>query len=563
MLSRRRPNSDVHPFTPPSFAPSLPLPPPARPAPRCSRPRLPALPARPAVVCRSTSLPPAVGTDGAPAFAAAADEPAAFLSADGDGDKRDGNEVDDRVVAKKRSQSEATKRKIAYSMLGQRKSSEMRAKVSAALKGRVPWNKGKKLSAETRARMSQARFGRMPWNKGRELSGEHRTAISTGAAGVQRDTSAATIKRMRMARRRPGDAIVSGGGPAQAANGQYGLVDSTDINLYVTLRRELRVWSDEFAGRNGRRPSLADVRRIGTPDVVGKFEQYTRMRERLRGLAADVYGSVNPDSVPVVSPQETASSPQNNNQGSVLHITANGNPRLIPKSDAPGARAGPRLPGDGLTTSESGGEGAAKSGSSRNPNGAWGKWDIYDSPTRGDYSSGFQVSENLLVDAPSEADATESGSGKSKMKRPRARKDSLSPNDYRAIGKYRLMESIDINRYVQLRRDLVAWSAKFKAEHDRTPTLSDVREAGDPTTYTRFCDYIERRGRMDGLVREVFGAELDDVEQIQQLSKTGRELVDQLRHKKSIEKPSHPIPPPTPLEQVERLKHRSPPSVQM
>lgn len=49
---------------------------------------------------------------------------------------------------------------------GQHHSAETKAKISAATKNRVPWNKGKTHSAETKAKMSADRKGRTPWNKG-------------------------------------------------------------------------------------------------------------------------------------------------------------------------------------------------------------------------------------------------------------------------------------------------------------------------------------------------------------------------------------------------------------
>jgi NUMOD3 motif len=411
------------------------------------------------------------------------------------------------------------------------------------------------MSAETRARMSQARFGRNPWNKGRRLSEGHRTAIAASSRGVTREISPATRKRLRMARRRPGDAIVAGGVPSSTENGEYPLVETTDINLYVTLRRELRTWSDEFAGRNGRRPSLVDVRRIAPPDVIGKFERYVGMRDRLRGLAADVYGTINPDCVPSVRPSQIASTPQNNNQGSILRYTSHGNARLVPKGRP-----------DGVFVERAKVEAAGASAARRDIEkpgklGTWGQWDAYDLPTRGDYSSGFQVSETVRQGLESDERAfTAAAERTERVPKKEAKRAGLSANDYRAIGKYRLMESIDINRYVQLRRDLMAWSSAFKEKHGHTPTLSDVQAAGDPSMYRRFREYIETRDRMDGLVKEVCGAEIDDLEQIKELSDTGRALVDQLRPSTKVER-STPAEPASSLESVGRLTALSPPSI--
>lgn len=456
----------------------------------------------------------------------------------------------------RRKLSAETKRKIAFAMLGQKKSDEMRAKVSQKLKGRVPWNKGKKLSAETRARMSEARFGRVPWNKGRSLSQKHRHNIAAGGSGVGRIDSAMSRARRRMARRRPGDAIVAGGGPSGVANGAYPLVETTDINTYVTLRRELRVWSDQFSELNSRRPSLADVRRNAPPEIIRQFERYVAMRDRIRGLAADVYGTINPSTVPVVSPKVTTSAPQNNNAGSVVQYTSNGNPRLVRKKteveiagDVAPVDGGDMGATEGIESMEpvegivgSGSESVVGGGESTDS--TWGQWDVYDQPMRGDYSSGFQVTETL---------------GPEKEKQTAKKRDQLSPNDYRAIGKYRLIESADIHRYVQLRKKLLTWSASYKKTYGHTPSLSDVEARGYPRMYRRFCEYVNTRDHMDGLFKEVVGAEVGDVEQIKKMSKAGRKLVDQLRPKSP---PSNSVDPNVADQEAhtERLKNRSPPS---
>lgn len=142
--------------------------------------------------------------------------------------------------------TDETRRKISYSMLGKCKSAEMRAKVSEKLKGRIPWNKGKKLSEETKARMAEAKVGRQAWNKGRRLSTSHKASISSSSTNFQRTLSDETKARMRMAKRRPGDSIVAGNSISSQSksSGNYRLVDTTDINDYISLRRELRVWSD-------------------------------------------------------------------------------------------------------------------------------------------------------------------------------------------------------------------------------------------------------------------------------------------------------------------------------
>ena len=388
----------------------------------------------------------------------------------------------------KRVVSEATRRKISDTLLGRPKSQLMKQKVSQKLKGRVPWNKGKKLSPETRARMSEARFGRSPWNKGRRLSMQHRVAISRASLAVQRNLSEETRRRMRMARRRPGDGLIAGSSVGKGDVGNYPLVESSAINDYVTLRRELRVWSDKFVERNGKRPSLADIRRSAPVPVVRKFERYITMRDQIRGLASDVYGSVDPKAIPVAPPGDVSSEPRNNNADRVLHMTKHGNPRLAGKGDE----------GVGYNEGKALMEGAKDD-----------MWDMYDRPE----SNGGKEDNHTLIGAHELSSDTE----------------HLSPSDYRKIGRYRLMETMDINRYVNLRKELQRWSAAFKEQYGRTPALSDARVSGKSLLYNRFCEYLQMRSSMSGLVKEVYGTEVDDVETLKKVNAEGKVILDTLR----------------------------------
>lgn len=396
-------------------------------------------------------------------------------------------------TANRKKLSAATRHKISISMLGHRKSEEMRAKVSEKLKGRIPWNKGKKLSPEIRARMSTAHTGRTAWNKGRPLSFSHRANISQGGRENPRTLSDETRKRMRMARRRPGDAVLAGSlGRASDTIGSYSLLDGADINAYISLRRELTSWSDSYRKNLGKRPTLADIRRVAPVAVVRKFERYMAMREKIRGLAGDVYGKVDPNEVPTVSSKAINYSKVNNNSGTTIYVTKHGNNRMVASS----------------SPSEAEQDGVIKGGIGD-------MWDEYDRPSSREHHPNSDAETTSLI-------GTHEIGVKTKDKR-------LSPNDYRKIGRYRLMETMDINRFTELRRDLQGWSDSFKKKHDRRPTLSDVKSRGKAWLYNQFCEYLDMRNKMSGLMQEVLGAEVDDVEVLEKVNVEGREALEALQ----------------------------------
>lgn len=387
-------------------------------------------------------------------------------------------------------------------MLGVPKSAEMRAKLSASMKesmkNRPPWNKGKSLSLETRRRMSASRQGRSVWNKGLAMSESHKRAIAQARIASRVHISDSTRRLLQLARRRPGDGIVSGGTSPKrpSSSGGFPLVETADIHEYVSLRRSLRGWSDCFAERIGHRPTLADVRRTAQPSVIHDFERYVQMRGAIRGLAADVCGSVDPVAVPGVPSRDSMStSPQNNNARRV-HLTQHGNPRLASDAEAASVAGGQ----GSISCEEDGTDTAALAvlgvSSTRND-----QWDAYDAPSfRPSRTSGFEVDHTLL--GSHELDA---------LSRP-SKRDHLSVNDYRAIGKYRLLESKDICAFVQLRRDLENWSDKFKQRNGYTPKLSDVENEANPGLYAKFCRYIDMRQSMSGLMKEVYGTNIDELE---------------------------------------------------
>mmetsp|Transcript_18400 Transcript_18400/g.73805 ORF Transcript_18400/g.73805 Transcript_18400/m.73805 type:complete len:252 (-) Transcript_18400:764-1519(-) len=138
---------------------------------------------------------------------------------------------DGKERTRRRTLTEETKARISASMLGKKKSEAMKIKLSEAHRGKIPWNKGKKLDSETRTKMSKSQFGRTPWNKGRRLSSAHRRKISEKMAG--RKVSEDTRKKLRMARRRPGDDVVvsSRSKDVEDTEGNFALVSFSSDTL--------------------------------------------------------------------------------------------------------------------------------------------------------------------------------------------------------------------------------------------------------------------------------------------------------------------------------------------
>lgn len=98
-----------------------------------------------------------------------------------------------------RKHTDESRAKIAAANIGQKRSPEMRAAMSAAAKGRVPWNKGRKMDEAVRLKMSADRKGKPlspAWRanvaaavRRRGMSDEHKAAIRRGWAERHEPTS--------------------------------------------------------------------------------------------------------------------------------------------------------------------------------------------------------------------------------------------------------------------------------------------------------------------------------------------------------------------------------------
>eukprot|EP00166_Cyanidium_caldarium_P003372 ctg_3250.g703 len=213
------------------------------------------------------------------------------------------------------------------SRVGRRDSPETRQRKAASRLGRSSWNRGVPWSEEVRSRIAESNKGRAAWNKGRPLEEEHRQRIREARQGKQ--FSAEHRRQLSLAQRRRVDTLLGSGGDvisevatsaeAAAAAGRgddddddavVEAVDATDsarngnallggltetLHEYAQLRRVLRPWSEQFCAEHGdRRPTLVDVRRYASEEVVAQFERYAVIRQQLRGLTVDMVDHVPP-----------------------------------------------------------------------------------------------------------------------------------------------------------------------------------------------------------------------------------------------------------------------------
>ena len=82
--------------------------------------------------------------------------------------------------AARRKMSEAMKGRVPWNK-GKKHTEEAKKKMSEAHKGQVPWIKGKKHSEETKKKMK----GQVPWNKGKKHTEEHKKKLSEALKGMK------------------------------------------------------------------------------------------------------------------------------------------------------------------------------------------------------------------------------------------------------------------------------------------------------------------------------------------------------------------------------------------
>jgi len=399
---------------------------------------------------------------------------------------------------KKRKLPEEVRRKISMAMIGRKKSKAARAAMSLAKKGTASPNKGHKLTIEARARLSLSMLGRRAWNKGRKLSMKHKVAIGNSLAN--RKLSQEHRQKLRLARWRPTDTILRSHvvcskvhrklestqvveedlhekkENAKADQTEWPLLTTQEINEYVSLRRELRVWSEKFTLDGSGPPSLSTLRRKAPKAILKKYEKYLEYRERFRGLAFDVYGKIAPGSVSVSPRGGRWKKPQMNKYSEESSSVIESSPPELLGKTTICLYLFPRL-------------------------------SVLDSSL----CQCEEIQKCVVSDSANESSVC------------------LSPSAYRILGRYRLLETHDIHEFVALRKELRSWSNSYFEEHGRRPTLQDAEKNLSSESLKKFKRYIQIREQIQGLVRETFGLEQFDMNSIEAMTETSLQILQSLK----------------------------------
>lgn len=228
--------------------------------------------------------------------------------------------------------SEETKAKISASKKLQWKDKTYRTRVTTAvrqsLKGKPAWNRGMKMNDDFGAKISKARMGMTHTKatkakisrshkglthtqaskdamgfdrKGVMLSEPHRLAIAasqrrrhaasrvlqaveevhrSGTEGYP-DSSHVASSRFRTLSDISSSGLRGAQGSGPQTKVQMLIAYRGQLKEYRHLQEELTPWTQAFADKYGRKPTLADVERTGLSWLVGKYKCYVMMRDRL------------------------------------------------------------------------------------------------------------------------------------------------------------------------------------------------------------------------------------------------------------------------------------------
>ena len=189
---------------------------------------------------------------------------------------------------------------------------QFRANVTAAMKGKPAWNKGRTVSDETREKMRLAKLNRSlskvtrdkmsAARQGKSLSPEAAALVSAKLTGRPKSEEhkaaiAATQRRRYAAVRvlKAVEAVYSqgGSGDANGASPPRGVAAmkrersqalnafKSELREYRSLQEELSPWTKAFLERHGRKPTTVDVQNTGITWLISRYKQYIYLRERI------------------------------------------------------------------------------------------------------------------------------------------------------------------------------------------------------------------------------------------------------------------------------------------
>ena len=247
---------------------------------------------------------------------------------------------------KGKSMPESARLKISAAQKKRWQDPEVRANITASMKGKPAWNKGRTVSEETREKMRLAKLNRplsratrlkmSAARQGKSLSPEAAAIVSAKLSGVakspeHRAAIAATQRRRHAAVRvlKAVEAVYeastagnNGGSGMTRANLAVKKERSQALNAYKaelreyrSLQEELSPWTKAFMERHGRKPSTQDVQNTGIDWLISRYKQYIYLRERIFNETTVLRTKLDGAGVNKYSSEHAGSSLNNNGAG--------------------------------------------------------------------------------------------------------------------------------------------------------------------------------------------------------------------------------------------------------
>lgn len=215
---------------------------------------------------------------------------------------------------------ESVRSKVSKTMKQKWEDPEFRASVTEAMKGKIPWNKGRTMSPETREKMRQAKLNSQisrstrkkmsAARQGRPISAataaivsakltgrpkteEHRQNIAAGqrrrhaairvlkAVESVYETSAKNESKVSAQLGAMARAEGAASSARRKAKSQVLNAFKAELREYRSLQEELSPWTTAFMERHSRKPTMLDVQMTGIEWLISRYKQYIVLRDRL------------------------------------------------------------------------------------------------------------------------------------------------------------------------------------------------------------------------------------------------------------------------------------------